>query len=705
MNNNDDYINTLGHRFSNSFMNYCKNQTDKAQYDKSYICTILGVNRDFTDDVSNEEQEKLVKDFAIPEVKGKENYYTVNINGVYHCIKSENNFKLYQSVRVIVPRGDWSSLYIEGAYKAEKANTPLKQGEIRFTAGRLYIGDEEYRLQRGSGRRIIAVTQGKKCTQIYSKTEAESEAAAVAAVMRGLDEPWDIEFDKYVGGDGWSYKIIGQEVRLAEYSTIEIDWGDDSETFKGTAEAGIPYHTYEKQGVYRVRIKTDAKEVLGINPGRWADLKDVDQKRFNEGVSVYIGGGIEAADDTNGYSQGIGRLTWGESVKYVSRFQFIANGLQKDRLDISLPPFFVGAFKNGEKLEHVIFTYAHLDYLYIPASCTYISHHGFQGCSFSQLEIEPEGEPLEIGGWAFWGSSSSSTSVPHSEIRALDIPARVSFGYGNTFGDYFADCGVRVIRLQNGVTSIPKNCFYDCNTSDGFIVGDSPVALRGSHPLYVFIPKTVTSIEQMAFGDAVNILYEGNESEWETIEKDPIWCDGRESECKIEYCNGNLERYGAFDFLVANLRDVYSGGEGISVSGDGTISVKPALPSTYELGGVIPRSDGFDYDPDTGVLKLKIASKDKPGIIKIGKGIQITTDPQTGKGGYADVLLGKGMRFETVVDENGDVTVYPISLDLGGGLKFNGIIDEQTGEVTQLLENVGVPEYIRELSAFFRKKE
>lgn len=675
MNNNDDFINTLGHRFSNSFMNYCKNQTDKAQYDKSYICTILGVNRDFTDDVSNEEQEKLVKDFAIPEVKGKENYYTVNINGVYHCIKSENNFKLYQSVRVIVPRGDWSSLYIEGVYKAEKANAPLKQGEIRFTSGRLYVGDEEYRLQRGSGRRIIAVTRGKKCTQIYADTEAESEAAAIAAVMRGLDEPWDIEFDEYIDGDGYSV-YLSSIIGLGECTSVEVDYGDGSEIFKGGALAP---HIYEKQGIYHIRIKTDAKEITQLSLSSWERLEETNPERFNEGTSVHIGGGIEAVYNMSGYSQEIGRLTWGESVKYISGFQFVANKLQKDRLDISLPPFFVGAFKGGEKLEHVILTYAHLDYLYIPASCIYISYHGFQGVSLSMLEIEPEGEPLEMGNWTFIGGASGS-GVCFSEIKALDIPARVSFGAG---GHYFDDCGVRVIRLQKGITSIPENCFYGCNTSGGFSVGNSSVVLRGSHPLYVFIPKTVASIESSAFGGAVNILYEGSDSEWEAIAKNSGWCCGNDSKCNIECCNGSSVYYGAFDFLAANLRDVYSGGEGISVSGDGTVSVKPASPSTYELGGVVPDSDGFDYDPDTGVLKLKIASKDKPGIIKIGKGIQITTDPQTGKGGYADVLLGKGMRFESIVDENGDVIEYPVSLDLDKGLKFNGIVDEQTGEVTQ----------------------
>ncbi len=435
---------------------------------------------------------------------------------------------------------DWNgNLKVSGKIDGAGSGSGLTPcGEIRFTASRLYVGNEEYRLQRGSGRRIIAVTQGKKCTQIYAKTEAESEAAAVTAVTHGLETPWDIEFDVYIAGDGWSAFFPGM-VGLGECTSAEIDYGDGSEVFTN----GLAPHSYEKQGVYHIRIRTDAKELTMLNISGWDYLKETNLERFNEGISVYIGGNIESAVNPGGSCGNIGRLVWGESAKYIAKFTQIGRDIKKENLDVSLPPFFTGLSINGEKLTQSILTYSPLDYLCIPSSCVYIPAYGFEGCALSRLDIEPDGNTLELGMYAFRGNADiTSNNTKFLELKILDIPARVSFGYMQMFGtnaDYFRCSGVRIIRLQNGFTAIPANCFNSCSYSRGFLIENNAVIPDGYHELYVFIPKTVTSIEYGAFpsNGKLNVIYEGSTSEWNAITKASGWCN--ESKCKVKCCGSD----------------------------------------------------------------------------------------------------------------------------------------------------------------------
>jgi len=88
-------------------------KTNKAQYDKSFNATILGVNQDFTDDVTEKEQQALIKKYSIPEVPDKDNYYTFKINGSYYVKSSNTNFKLYENVKIRIPNGSWDNMYIE----------------------------------------------------------------------------------------------------------------------------------------------------------------------------------------------------------------------------------------------------------------------------------------------------------------------------------------------------------------------------------------------------------------------------------------------------------------------------------------------------------------------------------------------------------------------------------------------------------------
>ena len=56
--------------------NITNKKVSKAQYDKSYNAVILGVNWDFTEDVTEKEQTELKNKYSIPEVPDKDNFYT-----------------------------------------------------------------------------------------------------------------------------------------------------------------------------------------------------------------------------------------------------------------------------------------------------------------------------------------------------------------------------------------------------------------------------------------------------------------------------------------------------------------------------------------------------------------------------------------------------------------------------------------------------
>lgn len=109
----DKFITDLGKIIANSDINTFDKKIIKAQYDKSYSVVILGVNQDFTDDVTEEEQQALIKKYSIPEVPDKDNYYTFKINGNYYVKSSNTDFKLYEKVVIRVPNGSWDNMYIE----------------------------------------------------------------------------------------------------------------------------------------------------------------------------------------------------------------------------------------------------------------------------------------------------------------------------------------------------------------------------------------------------------------------------------------------------------------------------------------------------------------------------------------------------------------------------------------------------------------
>ena len=108
----------------------------KSPYDKTFFCTILGVNRKFVDDVPNTDKAELISKFSIPASldEGEKNYYTIKINGAYYVKQSPFTFKLYENVNVRVPNGAWNNIYIEGNI-SENSNT--------FELPELYVSTDE----------------------------------------------------------------------------------------------------------------------------------------------------------------------------------------------------------------------------------------------------------------------------------------------------------------------------------------------------------------------------------------------------------------------------------------------------------------------------------------------------------------------------------------------------------------------------------
>lgn len=88
---------------------------NNAPNDKSYFVTVLGINRKFIDSVPSSKQNKIIEKYHIPEVveEGENNYYTIQINGEYYCVRQEGSFSLYDEVMAYLPNGDWSRMYID----------------------------------------------------------------------------------------------------------------------------------------------------------------------------------------------------------------------------------------------------------------------------------------------------------------------------------------------------------------------------------------------------------------------------------------------------------------------------------------------------------------------------------------------------------------------------------------------------------------
>lgn len=105
-------INKLAESICSGINSNVKSTVGTVKCDKSYRCSILGINKYFADSVDENTVKNIISTYNIPDYLDV-NYYTVNINGKYYCIKSNGNFNLYEVVGVRIPNGDWDRVFIE----------------------------------------------------------------------------------------------------------------------------------------------------------------------------------------------------------------------------------------------------------------------------------------------------------------------------------------------------------------------------------------------------------------------------------------------------------------------------------------------------------------------------------------------------------------------------------------------------------------
>lgn len=398
-------------------------------------------------------------------------------------------------------------------------------GQVNFTAGKAYYGGEEYILQRGNNRRIIAVSKGAKCSIIdtpFDATEATAEVAAATAILKGLDSKATAEatFNVTQGESIWLF------FKLDSTENATVDWGD------GTTEAITNYsvyHTYNVSGVVTQKI-TAPKATKATIAG---------ESRENV---LYIGGEITQVTNAHGRTK---MVIWGDKVQQFSKGGW---GSQiKYKCDIAFPPgatSLYGTWGNN------------VNYCYIPAICTTIS--SMQSDTFEQIEIEPSGGELTLSGYYLFGHSGNYAG---RTMNSISLPARTKIA-DKSYLELASGRALKYMRFESGHTTIPSSFMYTANKN---------YATNTYSKMYVYIPKTVTSIGNSVFASPVHFVYEGTYTEWNAIEKsDGFVTNGGtyELSCKNTPNDGGM-RYENFenDIKNAGSKTEINAGNGIEIDG------------------------------------------------------------------------------------------------------------------------------------------
>ena len=373
---------------------------------------------------------------------------------------------------------------------------------VTFEKNRLYYNGETYYLQFGFNKRIMCVTKGNKYALINSEGYTESRIEAATAVMKGLTEDWDLEFDYYaVAGNSLSITSIAQGCS----GVTKCDWGD------GTTDSETT-HSYSITAPVKVKTKLSGCSGVSLyfNSLTWATEGNT---RYEEGygAGIHIGGNFEIVNVyCNLYAD---YITFGEKVKRInegwSGSIFSApSKVSKRGHEHGIPPFV-------EVIGSPTFQYSGSSYLYIPESCTSIKDDAFYcGCA-SEIEIEPKGETLTLG--RCFRKPDGCTGG--NRVTKLNIPARVKASASGVF----EGCGVGAVKFEKGCTEIAYNLSYNMDYSCGHFR-----SLNNAEPYFIFIPDTVMAIGNNLIcsdtnGRQVYIIYGGSKMNWENVAKAANW--------------------------------------------------------------------------------------------------------------------------------------------------------------------------------------
>lgn len=565
-----------------------KKKLEDAEYDKTFSCNILGINQVFSDEVKKNTQEYLIKAHNIPEVSEGKEYYTVKIEGHFYCIKQASVYGMEQNVTVKVPNGDWNKMYISTAGKVKGLDiSGTVLGQVKFTAGRAYYNGEEYVLQRGNNRRIIAVSKGNKCSIIdtpFDANELDAETAATTAILKGLDSKATIEATYDIEKDEWA--SLAANVNSIEDATV--DWGDG--TIEPITDNGMS-HKYAISGT--VTQKITAPNATNASPNA------IYTGKTDRGIVYFIGGNIERVTSAIGYAK---MVIWGNKVQ-----RFLTGGWGssiKYKCDIGLPPFITN-YDSGSWGNNV-------NYIYIPKSC--VSIFSMQSDAFENVEIESSGEDLIIGGYYLFGHTGNYMG---RAMNSISLPARVKI-YDKSY-QWLADGrALKHMRFESGHAVIPESFATTANKN---------YVTNVYSKMYVYIPKTVTKIEYSAFSSPIHFVYEGTYTEWNNIDKNDSFvvnggtyelsCSGAPKDGGLRYDNfeSDVKNAGTrVDINAGNGIEVDNSSNTISISLDDNTVTSEALYVNNNAGLGIHSADNdifgavkrgsLDLSCDFGLLKF-----------------------------------------------------------------------------------------------------
>ena len=401
---------------------------------------------------------------------------------------------------------------------------------VSFDKNRLYYNGETYHLQFGWNKRIMCVTKGDKYAIINSPDYTGSRIEAATAVMKGLTESWDLEFD-YYSKEGYNLNLSRV---IYSGSVSECDWGDGSTD--NTTE-----HYYNSTGAVRVRVKlTGTEATFSFPDDLWAGYSGENPPyAAGQGQSIHIGGKLSSISFATGEYTG-DYLTFGESVKRIndnpsSGFGFMsASKLPKGRQH-GIPPFV-------EYIGKHVFQYSGSGYIYIPKSCTQIDEGAFYCHTASVIEIEEEGGALSLGDRCFSKTSNSLYCQSTPMVSYISIPGRASAAGGETI----KGCGAGGVKFGSGLTEITTAMVYEGDKTYGSFGG-----IIDTIPYFLFIPKTVKTIgDNLISYDSKRPVYIICEGSWSSITKSSNWDGASGSRENVTIIKSHYEAYNNAENII-----------------------------------------------------------------------------------------------------------------------------------------------------------
>lgn len=621
-----------------------QNEVNKAQYDKSYRTSIYGVNQVFVSGVTSAQSAELIKTYAIPKsvASTSPTYYTVKLKDKFYCVKSPKKFSPYEEVMLYIPNNDWSRMYIDKV-GADKASGGSVLDAVEIDGNEMYYNGETYYLQFGYGKRIMCVTHGDHYHICTSMNRDESLIEAATAVLSGLKDAWDCEFDLWVCEDEYNIYVSnffgGNNMPVP--CDVKVD-DDDTITLKATSDKFVL-----NKGVHRIKVKFEDNaepeiSLSGIS-GWWSMQNNNPLYLKGYGAHVFVNNKFKKyfAEKTISGGNYVSKICFGENISVInSQLSSGSVSTWAEGAEYSVPPKVITINSSAYK-------YVWNDYVYIPKTCTGVGDAAFMYARLSEVEIAEDGDTLTFGGNCFYDSAPNS-------IVTMYLPGRV-----NCYAPFISGVGLQIVKLGSGISTTNGSLYNDYNKVNGS--GFQPFDSSNYLPVYLILPKTLKTINAPIVPSStpnLYIYYEGSESDWNAMSKASGW-DRNIANKKIYY--NSYPDHKLIEKLLKEANQNIKAGTGLTLD-SGVMSLKQATNSV--LGG-IKVGNTLSINNDTGVLN-----------VKSGDNIQLTKFDFSGWNGY---VSGNTYDFSTTslitaqimymyghidVPEGTDIIQHPFSLTI-----------------------------------------